>query len=222
MVVLFEFIPGEEPKPEHLVAAYPQLGEISARMHRHAREWQRPAWFERHVWDYEGALGSRPNWGPWRAGYAAQASGIEIVERADAAMRQRLEAFGKESSRFGLIHSDLRLANLLVDGGRTKVIDFDDCGFGWFLYDVASSVTFLETHPDVDDIVAAWIEGYRSVAALSAEEIAAIPTFMMLRRLVIMGWAGSHPDTELARWMGDQYTFDTVAFADKYLSRIKR
>jgi len=222
MVVLFEFIAGEEPKPEHLVAAYPQLGEISARMHRHARQWQHPSWFERQVWDYEGALGSRPNWGHWRAGFAAREPGIEILERADVAMRQRLEAFGKDPSRFGLIHSDLRLANLLVDEGRTKVIDFDDCGFGWYLYDVASSVTFLETHPDVDDIVAAWIDGYRSIETLSAGELAAIPTFMMLRRLVIMGWAGSHPDTELARWMGDQYTVDTVTFADRYLSGITR
>lgn len=222
MVVLFEFMPGEEPRPEHLIAAYPQLGEISARMHRHARQWQRPSWFERQVWDYEGALGARPNWGSWRAGYAPREPGIDILERADAAMRQRLEAFGKDSSRFGLIHSDLRLANLLVDQGRTRVIDFDDCGFGWYLYDVASSVTFLETHPDLDDIVAAWVDGYRSAGALSAEELAAIPTFMMLRRLVIMGWAGSHPDTDLARWMGDQYTVDTVTFADRYLSGITR
>ena len=222
MVVLFEFIPGEEPKPEVLVAAYPQLGAISARMHQHARQWQRPSWFERHVWDYEGSLGARPNWGHWRAGFAASEAGIEILERADMAMKQRLDAFGKAPSRFGLIHSDLRLANLLVDNGRTKVIDFDDSGFGWFLYDLASSVTFLETHPDVDDIVAAWVDGYLSVGSLSAEELAAIPTFMMLRRLIIMGWAGSHADTELAKWMGDQYTVDTVTFAEKYLSRITR
>ncbi len=222
MVVLFEFIAGEEPKPEQLVTAFPELGATSAIMHRHARRWQRPPWFERQVWDYEGALGSRPNWGPWRAGFAVRQPGIETLQRADLAMRQRLEAFGKSPSRFGLIHSDLRLANLLVYQGRTKVIDFDDCGFGWYLYDLASSVTFLETHPDIDDYVAAWIDGYRSVENLSEEELGAIPSFMMLRRLVAMGWAGSHPDTELAQSMGDSYTVDTVVFADRYLSGLTR
>lgn len=222
MVVLFEFIAGSEPQPDDLIAAFRQLGAISAQMHKHAREWQRPIWFERQVWDYEGALGSRPNWGHWRAGFAPRIAGLDILERADAEMRERLRRFGKDPSRFGLIHSDLRLANLLVDDGRTKVLDFDDSGFGWFLYDVASSVTFLETRPDVDDIVAAWVDGYGVFGALSAEELAAIPTFMMFRRLIILGWAGSHPNTELARWMGDGYSADTVAFADTYLSRIAR
>ena len=43
-----------------------------------------------------------------------------------------------------MIHGDLRLANLLVDGETTKVIDFDDCGFGWLMYDCATTVSFFE------------------------------------------------------------------------------
>ncbi|MCY1282989.1 Stress response kinase A [compost metagenome] len=218
MVVLFDFIAGVQPEPDNLYDAFNQLGAITARMHLHSRQWQRPAYFERQVWDYEGALGDKPIWGHWRAGFSRQQPGLDIVERAESLMRQRLQRYGKDAGRFGLIHTDFRLANLLVDAGEAKVLDFDDCGFGWFLYDVASSATFIENHDDIADIIAAWVVGYRQVAPLSAEDIAEIPTLMMFRRLVIMGWAGSHPGTDLALEMGEQYSVGTVEFAEKYLS----
>ncbi|MCY1402361.1 Stress response kinase A [compost metagenome] len=217
MVVLFDFIAGVQPEPDNLYDAFDQLGAITARMHLHSRQWQRPAFFERQVWDYEGAFGERPIWGHWRAGFARHLPGLELIERADALMRQRLQRYGKDHGRFGLIHTDFRLANLLVAGGEAKVLDFDDCGFGWFLYDVASSTTFIENHADIGSIVAAWVDGYRKVAALDAEDIAEIPTLMMFRRLIILGWAGSHPGTDLAREMGDAYSAETVELAEKYL-----
>lgn len=219
MVVLFDFIQGTEPNPDDLLQAFHHLGSIAAQMHAHARRWQRPSYFERLIWDYEHSLGNRPNWGGWQAGFAKSKPGKDIVERADVVMRERLALFGTSEEDFGLIHSDLRLANLLVEGGTTKVLDFDDCGIGWYVYDIASSMTFLENHPDADAIVAAWIEGYRTNGTLSEREIAEIPTFMMLRRLIIMGWAGSHPDTDLAREMGEEYSVGTVEFAKKYLEK---
>ena len=60
---------------------------------------------------------------------------------------RRLAAFGKGHDRFGLIHCDLRLANLLIDGKTVKVIDFDDCGFGWYMYDAATPISFYEHEP---------------------------------------------------------------------------
>ena len=57
---------------------------------------------------------------------------IALYEEASHIIQKKLEAFGKDKTRFGLIHADLRLANLLIYGDEIKVIDFDDCGFGWF------------------------------------------------------------------------------------------
>ena len=63
-----------------------------------------------------------------------------VLARLDEALRHRLAAFGTGSDRYGLVHADTRLANLLVDDdGGVSVIDFDDCGFGWYLYDLATS-----------------------------------------------------------------------------------
>ena len=88
---------------------------------------------------------------------------------------------------------------LLVHEGDVRVIDFDDCGFGWFLYDAATAVSFIEHRPDVDELMQAWLEGYRRVGAVSAVEENELWTFIMLRRMNLFAWIGSHSTTELAR-----------------------
>ena len=90
----------------------------------------------------------------------------ELLGRLDAVLRRRLEAFGRGPERFGLVHADIRLANLLVDGDHVRVIDFDDCGFSWFMYDFATTVSFIEDHPQVPELKDAWVDGYRSLAPL--------------------------------------------------------
>src|ERR1700680_4484500 len=67
-------------------------------------------------------------WGPWRAAIGLDAEGAVILEGALELIRLRLERFGQSSDVFGLVHADLRLANLLADGSRLRIIDFDDCG----------------------------------------------------------------------------------------------
>jgi Ser/Thr protein kinase RdoA (MazF antagonist) len=41
----------------------------------------------------------------------------------------------------------MRLANVLHDGPKTYVIDFDDCGYSWYLYDLATALTLIEDAP---------------------------------------------------------------------------
>jgi Ser/Thr protein kinase RdoA (MazF antagonist) len=220
-VVMFAFIEGREPDAEDLSGPFKRLGAIAARMHRHARGWQRPPYFERLVWDFERAVGRNGNWGDWHAGLALDAERIEVLEEMSALIEQRLARFGQGPDRFGLIHADLRVANLLVTDDDTRVIDFDDAGLGWFLYDLATAVSFMEERPDLDDLLRAWVLGYRTEAPLSPEEEAEIPTFLMLRRLAIVAWIGSHSETDLARELGERFTEGSVRLAHKYIERFK-
>lgn len=221
-VVMFAFIEGHEPAQDSLIEPFERLGAIAARMHAHARRWQRPEYFERLVWDFEGAVGPRGNWGDWRNGLGLDAERIDLLERFVDRIGARLARFGMDDARFGLIHADLRLANLLVTDDDTRVIDFDDAGLGWYLYDVATAVSFMEEREDLDDLLRAWVAGYRRVAPLSAEEEAEIPTFCMLRRMAILAWIGSHGETDLARELGLPYTEGTLRLAERYLSRFPR
>ena len=220
-IVLFGWETGAEPgMAEDLAEPFEILGEVTARMHLHARAWQRPPWFSRLTWDFETSLGDRnPHWGRWRDGMGMDSSKEKLFGRTVALIGARLSRYGKSSDRFGLIHCDLRLANLLIDGGSVKVIDFDDCGLGWYMYDAATPVSFYEHEPQVPELIEAWKKGYRRVRHLSPEDEAEIPTFVMLRRLLLVAWIGSHAETDLARSMGLPYTEGTVWLCEEYLRR---
>jgi Ser/Thr protein kinase RdoA (MazF antagonist) len=219
-VVLFEWEDGHEPDEEQhdLHGPFEVLGEQTARMHLHVREWDRPPWFTRHTWDFDTTLGSRPHWGSWRNGMGMTVEIETLFERTINRIRERLERFGKGPDRFDLIHCDMRLANLLMDGETTKVIDFDDCGFGWLLYDCATTVSFFEHKPEVPGLVDAWVRGYRKVIDLPKSDELEIPTFVMLRRLLLVAWIGSHSETDLAQSMGVDYTKGTVSLCENYIA----
>jgi Ser/Thr protein kinase RdoA (MazF antagonist) len=218
-IVLFGWETGAEPGiGEDLTEAFKDLGEVTARMHRHARAWKRPAWFTRLTWDFETSLGEAgPHWGRWRDGMGVDAEKARLFGRTVDRIGTRLAAYSQGKDRFGLIHCDLRLANLLIDGRAVKVIDFDDCGFGWFMYDAATPVSFYEHEPQVPGLIEAWKDGYRRVTALSKADEEEIPTFVMLRRLLLVAWIGSHHETDLARSMGLPYTEGTIALCEAYL-----
>lgn len=220
-VVLFEWLPGHEPDPEsgEAIEGFRTLGAVSARMHAHARAWERPPGFDRPAWDFEHTLGAAGHWGRWQDGLGIGTEERSLLQRLADTIERRLRAYGQGPDRFGLVHADIRLANLLVDDGHVRVIDFDDCGFAWYTYDFATTVSFMEEHPRVPELQAAWLEGYRSVAPLDAADEAELDSFVMLRRLLLVAWIGSHYTfaTEAAK-LGAPFTAVTCTLAERYLS----
>lgn len=141
-----------------------------------------------------------------------------MLEALCDVLKRKLDAYGKGADRFGLVHADLRLANLLQDGDKLGVIDFDDCGFSWFIYDFAAAISFYETEPYIPALQAAWLKGYRTIAPLDAAHEAMIPSFVMFRRLLLTAWIASHAETQTAADAGHgAYTAGTVALAKAYL-----
>ncbi len=218
-VVMFDWESGIEPPETDLLGPFELLGSVSAQMHHHSKNWERPSWFERYTWDYETSLGSNSHWGRWQDGMGMTAEREQLFGETAQRIESRLETYGQDRDRWGLVHCDIRLANLLIDNDVTKVIDFDDCGFSWFMYDCATALSFIETREDVPELIQAWCRGYRSVMNLSEEDETEIPSFVMLRRLLLVAWIGSHSETDLAQSMGLAFTAETVELCKAYLSK---
>ncbi len=217
--VMFDFAEGREPDPDDdLIGPFEALGALAARSHQHGMTWGRPEPFERLTWDLEGVFGNGAIWGNWRDGPAVTAAVRRVLERVEKTVSQRLTAFGQGPDRFGLIHADMRLANLLIDDNRTTLIDFDDCGFGWLLYDFAASISFMEDHGQVPALKAAWIEGYRRVRGLAAADAAEIDSFVMLRRLALLAWIGSHMEAPEPQRLAADFAQVSAELGDAYLS----
>jgi Ser/Thr protein kinase RdoA (MazF antagonist) len=220
-VVRFRWLDGTEPSGDRLVEDFAALGRIAAALHGHARRWRRPPGFTRLRWDWETAVGPRGHWGRWQDGPGVGPAERDLLARAAGLLRDRLAVFGTGPDRFGLVHADMRVANLLVrpDDPTIRVIDFDDCGFSWFLYDFAASVSFIEDDPRVPELAAAWVGGYREVAPLTGDEERELPTFVLLRRLLLLAWIGSHPEAGAAGEYGPGFAAGTCRLAEDYLAR---
>ena len=108
---------------------------------------------------------------------------------------------------------------VLIDGESVKVIDFDDCGFSWYMYDAATPVSFYEHEPHVPELLEHWKAGYRKVLPLSAEDEAEIPTFVMLRHILLVAWISSHIEAEFPRSLGAGYTEGSLPLCEDYLRR---
>jgi Ser/Thr protein kinase RdoA (MazF antagonist) len=215
-VAVFRNVEGHEPEEDELPSLMPELGRISAQLHQHSSRWTRPAWFVRGRWDTETAFGSRPVWGDWRIAVPNPADRAQL-ERAEDLLVARLRSYGCGPDRFGLIHADLRTANLLVDDGRCSIIDFDDAGFGWWLYDLATALTFYENHPEREDLIDSWLTAYRQVRPLAEEDILEIPSFLLFRRLLTLAFLGNNPTIEVSTSMLPGLPEQTCALAEEYL-----
>lgn len=220
-MVLFDHVPGTRPEEtSDLTGSFAHLGALAARTHLHAMTWQRPEPFERLVWDAEAVFAPDARWGQWRAAPKVTPEISKVLAAVETTVCQRLQAFGKGPERYGLIHADMRLANLLVDGEQTHLIDFDDCGFGWHLYDFAAAISFIEDHPQVPALQTAWMRGYRSVRALPQEDETEIGTFVMLRRLALLAWIGSHMEAPEPQALAPNFARVSAELGQRYLDAV--
>lgn len=218
-VVHFDMVDGAEPAEESLtVDDFRTLGRITAALHDHSREWSRPPGFGRFAWDWEHSLGNQPRWGRWQDAIGVGASEAAVLDRAQQLLQQRLADYGTSQDTFGLIHADLRLANLLVDGDAITVIDFDDCGFGWYFYDFGTAVSFFEDDPAVPEWQDAWVTGYRSRRPLPTADEEMLSSFVLLRRLLLLAWMGTHSHSKESQAISVTYAEGSCALAERYLT----
>ena len=91
-------------------------------------------------------------------------------------------------------------------------------GFGWYLFDFAAAISFMDQAVDAPKLAKAWVKGYEKVNKLSAYEKSLLPTFSILRRIELMTWCASHSEVPFAAKEGANVTRDTVRLCNEYLA----
>ena len=178
---------------------YRLVGRTSALIQQHGRTWMPPPAFSRPVWDVDALIGPRALWGDYADLAVLTADQIALMHRAADRVRHRLDAFGRSPDRFGLTHGDLMPDNVLVADGVPHVIDFDDAGYGWFLYDLATLLADKVVDPSFAAVRDAWVDGYRTVAPLPDEHLDQLDALVMARLLLGLGWMHTRRETAMAR-----------------------
>jgi Ser/Thr protein kinase RdoA (MazF antagonist) len=198
---------------------YYAIGAITARIHNQAVSWQCPIGFRRHAWDAAGLVGEQPFWGRFWELEALTKNQRELLTRTRTRIADELASHGTESEHYGLIHADLVPENVLVDGEDLRVIDFDDAGFGWHLFDLATSLYFITGEGIYPAARAALIRGYRSERELSEQVLQCLPLFLAARGTTYLGWLHTRQGSDAARELTPFLVERACAIAAEYLMR---
>ena len=195
---------------------YRVIGRWSARFHEHARRWTPPHGFTRFTWTLADMVGPTCRWGRWEDAVT------DVDERAllDTAQQHAVDLLAdlpRDARSWGLIHADLRPSNVMTDGTTLTIIDFDDCGFGYYLYDYAAALSFVEHEPYAPAMARAWMAGYREVAPLSSDDVRHASALSMLRRLTMLGWTTNHRADALPPGLHAAQLPGTVDVARRFL-----
>jgi len=167
---------------------YEDLGVLAGKLHNQSEQWKSPETFTRQSWDEKGLLGESPLWGRFWEHPLLSREQIDLFLKARLVLQLLLKDLGKSKENYGLIHADFLPENILVNNGELQLIDFDDSGYGWHLFEMATSLFPQADQPFFDELIEAYVSGYRSQRPFSDEQLKLLPAFIMIRAFTYLGW----------------------------------
>jgi len=238
--VLFRWLDGRffnaRLTPPHLE----RIGILMAQLHEHTAQWQLPAAFVRGRVDAITAQARRALWRPSPSVSPSPAvyptdedvartlalvsdhcspQSAAVVARTIVQIRAVFQALGEGKDVFGLIHADLHQENYFFQQGTPQVIDFDDCGWGHYLFDFTVTLYELAHHPTYPSLRAALLRGYCSIRPFPAQHEAYLDTFLALRRLQLLIWVIESRDHPAFRSGWAEWARNDVQELEQFLAQ---
>jgi Ser/Thr protein kinase RdoA (MazF antagonist) len=218
--VLLRWVPGRHKTTDLRPADLSLVGSQVARLHRHSERYAVPEGFARpHVWNWDSTLGeAAPLWNKGESIYSP--SELDVFRATAERIRRDLRALGNNSDVFGLIHRDLHTSNLVFRGGKAYVIDFEFCGWGYYLFDLAGMLWALETSygERCAPMQAAFLKGYWRERPLPKGHRRYLETFMALRVALRVNWVFDGEVSERLPQLGSRFLSNSVEGLKEFLA----
>lgn len=179
---------GKSLQPRHLKS----LGQVVAQLHNFSATWQPPAGFERPVWDWDAQLGGSMFDQPCEE--LVESMPIKFrqpFESVSQAAKRAMQSLGKGLDAFGLIHADLYPENVLYKDRRACLIDFEDCGYGYWMWDIAVALCEWAWKPDWERMRDAFYEGYAPIRTLPQAQWQLLDLFVATQFATMLLWASA-------------------------------
>jgi Ser/Thr protein kinase RdoA (MazF antagonist) len=165
-------------RPQHAKA----WGRLVDQLHKFAAGWTPPEGYKRFQCDWDGILGNGVLQEPVDELVAAMPPKYrEPFESVSAETQTAMETLGKGPDVYGMVHIDMYLENVLFKGGEPRIIDFEDCGFGYYLYDLSIIFSQWMWQPEMDWFRPVFLEGYTATHILPDEQIKYLDLFIATR-----------------------------------------
>ncbi len=194
---LLRWIKGRSVKNRIRLHHLQAQGRLMAQLHRFSTQWQPPPGATKRKFDWDGLfrndVGSgMTNADAWALLSSPRRRAFSFV--ADQ-LREVMEDWGQGSDVYGLIHGDLGVdANLLFWRGEPRAIDFDDSGFGYWVFDLAVALDACRDDPDYPLYREALLSGYTEIRSMPDKQAEKIDLFLAGLEVYWNLWAvgGTH------------------------------
>jgi Ser/Thr protein kinase RdoA (MazF antagonist) len=171
------FVAAGDLTPRHLGL----VGAFMARLHTHAAGFVPPPGFVRPRWDWRWVLGESSVFGPGQGAGLVPAESRTVFAAAATRIAAAMAALDSSPAVYGLIHADLQQTNYLFRRGTVGAIDFEDCCWGYHLFDMAIPLFEIADRPDAAGLRAAFFAGYAAERPLPPDHTAGLALFTALR-----------------------------------------
>ena len=188
--VLFEYISGEQKTARDLsVGDVYRIGEYLGRLHSDA-QFGAPADFDRPCLDWEGLFGDNSPYASPDQHSRTSPAQRAVMEAAAQRLRAPMTELAARPGSTGLIHADLLAKNIVFRGKSVAALDFEFCGWGFYLYDLAPLLWQLKgertgDYPELDD--ALW-RGYISARPTPDDDRELLEPLIAARQLASIRW----------------------------------
>ena len=174
-------------RPWHMKA----IGRLIARLHNHVSSWRPSPGFVRRHYDCNGLWGddTGTNYTAGEVWPRIPPRYFEAFQEVTMRVEHVMEDWGKGLDVYGLIHADLGTkANVLFHSGEARAIDFDDAGFGYWMYDLAIPLSDWEGEDVWLTYRDALLEGYTEIRPIPEEQLGELELFQAAVRAMEIFW----------------------------------
>jgi aminoglycoside phosphotransferase (APT) family kinase protein len=159
-LVIFSYVPGEPRTPQTLTLKEAALsGAFLARLHTESHRLIRRSPTDPTL-NAEGLLGPTSRYAsPDERDFLSEED-RNLLKALHERLAQTETLLGPNSEHILLLHGDYLLQNILFDGETVGAIDFEMCGWGADLYDLATYLWQLKPLPNYQKFADAFWKGY--------------------------------------------------------------
>lgn len=142
--------------------------------------------------DYRGLFGAGGRYDAGSAEAVLSAQQKAVMAAVAQTVQQAMQELGQSPQEFGLIHGDLLLKNVLFHEGEVRALDWEYCGWGYYLYDLTPLLWLLKPQTNYASLEAALWEGYTALRPLTGRHRVLLERFIAGRQVASMRWLAAN------------------------------
>lgn len=120
---------------------------------------------------------------------------LALLQQIGTTLRRAVADLPRKPPLWGVCAGDIHTGNVhFGDDDDPTLFDFDQCGPGWRVFEVAKFLQYAFTVDLPSSVRTAFVSGYQSLRPLDAREIRLIPDFMQAAVIWMMGFRAALPE----------------------------